>query len=74
MIGQAHGPEKIEQKVEEGNNPPEIKREEPKVEDKKEIVKDSIKPAETKTVIIKEVPAENAPFCVSGLPKSIHLD
>jgi len=30
---------------------------EPKVEDKKEIVKDSIKPKETKTVIIKEVPA-----------------
>jgi hypothetical protein len=30
---------------------------EPKVEDKKEIVKDSIKPKEPKTVIIKEVPA-----------------
>jgi ribosomal protein S24E len=30
---------------------------ETKVEDKKEIAKDSIKPKETKTVIIKEVPA-----------------
>ena len=30
---------------------------EPKVENKKEIVKDSVKPKETKTVIIKEVPA-----------------
>jgi hypothetical protein len=30
---------------------------EPKVEDKKEIVKDSIKPKEQKTVIIKEVHA-----------------
>ena len=32
--------------------------EEAKVEDKKEIVKDSIKPKEPKTIIIKEVPAE----------------
>ena len=32
---------------------------EPKVEDKKEVVKDSIKPPkETKTIIIKEVPAD----------------
>ena len=32
--------------------------EEAKVEDKKEIVKDSIKPKEPKTIIIKEVPVE----------------